>query len=122
MPPMGGQLFNSCPPIFTPLGCLPDKKHNSSFSMKQLASKSFLKARNPIPRYMYNLYMNLKFNKNKLLFFLFFTFIFLLFFLPHADTDFGWHYRCGYELIHLQKPCIDNTFSYFLTDYKWAYP
>lgn len=53
---------------------------------------------------------------------MFFLLIFLLFFIPHADPDFGWHYRCGYELIHLHQPCINNSFSYFLSDYKWANP
>lgn len=61
-------------------------------------------------------------NQSLILTVLFSTLIFLLFLLPHADPDFGWHYRCGHELIHLQKPCINNSFSYFLSDYKWAYP
>lgn len=52
----------------------------------------------------------------------FLVFIFFLFLIPNTDPDFGWHYRCGSELLKLQKPCIDNTFTYFLKDYKWAYP
>ncbi len=56
------------------------------------------------------------------LFISFFAFIFFLFLIPNTDPDFGWHYRCGSELLKLQKPCIDNTFTYFLKDYKWAYP
>ena len=52
---------------------------------------------------------------------LFLSTIALVFFLPHADTDFGWHYRCGKLLLH-GNPCLDNKFTYFLADYKWAYP
>ena len=37
------------------------------------------------------------------------------------DTDFGWHYRCGKELL-AGHPCLDNHFSYFLPDYKAYYP
>lgn len=37
------------------------------------------------------------------------------------DTDFGWHYRCGKELL-TGHPCLDNHFSYFLPDYKAYYP
>jgi len=47
--------------------------------------------------------------------------IFFLNFLPIKDPDFGWHYRCGYELLQGQ-PCLANTFSYFLSDYKSYYP
>jgi len=60
--------------------------------------------------------------QKSLLLITFFIFIFLLFLIPNTDPDFGWHYRCGSELLKLQKPCIDNTFTYFLKDYKWAYP
>lgn len=37
------------------------------------------------------------------------------------DTDFGWHYRCGKELLG-GNPCLKNKFSYFLPDYKAYYP
>ncbi len=37
------------------------------------------------------------------------------------DTDFGWHYRCGKELL-TGHPCLDNHFSYFLPEYKAYYP
>lgn len=37
------------------------------------------------------------------------------------DTDFGWHYRCGKELL-TGHPCLDNHYSYFLPDYKAYYP
>lgn len=64
----------------------------------------------------------MKFDQNNVLIGLFFILMLSVFFLPHSDTDFGWHYRCGYELLHLQSPCINNTFSYFLSEYKWANP
>lgn len=38
-------------------------------------------------------------------------------FQAHKDTDFGWHYRCGKELLS-GKPCLNNNYSYFLPDYK----
>ena len=37
------------------------------------------------------------------------------------DTDFGWHYRCGKELL-AGHPCLENNYSYFLPDYKSYYP
>ncbi|MCX6706096.1 MAG: hypothetical protein NTV24_03270 [Candidatus Woesebacteria bacterium] len=37
------------------------------------------------------------------------------------DTDFGWHYRCGKELL-AGNPCLENHYSYFLPDYKAYYP
>lgn len=37
------------------------------------------------------------------------------------DTDFGWHYRCGKELLS-GHPCLKNNYSYFLPDYKAYYP
>ncbi len=53
---------------------------------------------------------------NKATVLLFIFSVFLINFLPVKDTDFGWHYRCGKE------SCIKNNFSYFLPDYKAAYP
>ncbi|MDP4010618.1 MAG: hypothetical protein Q8P72_00135 [Candidatus Roizmanbacteria bacterium] len=47
--------------------------------------------------------------------------IFFLNFLPVKDPDFGWHYRCGYELLQ-GHPCLSNTFTYFLADYQAFYP
>ncbi len=55
---------------------------------------------------------------NRLLLLLFCLIFFLLAFVPSLDTDFGWHYRCGHELITRGKPCLENTFSYYLSDYK----
>ena len=37
------------------------------------------------------------------------------------DTDFGWHFRCGKELL-AGRPCMENNYSYFLPDYKAYYP
>ena len=37
------------------------------------------------------------------------------------DTDFGWHYQCGKELLS-GHPCLKNNYSYFLPDYKAYYP
>ncbi|MDP3994459.1 MAG: hypothetical protein Q8P91_01340 [bacterium] len=42
-------------------------------------------------------------------------------FQASKDTDFGWHFRCGKELL-AGRPCIENNYSYFLPDYKAYYP
>ena len=52
---------------------------------------------------------------------LFILTVFVIFFIPQSDVDFGWHYKCG-ELLLSANGCIDNTFTYYLADYKWAYP
>jgi len=49
------------------------------------------------------------------------TTIFFFNFLPVKDPDFGWHYRCGYELLQ-GNPCLSNTFTYFLSEYQAYYP
>lgn len=38
------------------------------------------------------------------------------------DTDFGWHYRCGEQIIKEGRLCLTNEFSYFLPNYQAAYP
>jgi len=43
---------------------------------------------------------------------------FLLGFMAVRDPDFGWHYRCGNELITQGKACTSNNFSYFMPQYK----
>ena len=49
--------------------------------------------------------------------------IFFLFFLPVKDTDFGWHYRCGHEVLNGNTSCLDhNIYTFYLSGYKWAYP
>jgi len=49
--------------------------------------------------------------------FLVYSLIFFLNFIPVKDPDFGWHYQCGVNLLS-GKPCLTNTFSYFLSDYQ----
>ncbi|MBP9690893.1 hypothetical protein KBD81_02305 [Candidatus Woesebacteria bacterium] len=56
----------------------------------------------------------------KVLITLLFIIVFFMNFLPVRDTDFGWHYRCGVDLLNGQ-PCLSNTYSYFLPQYKAAY-
>lgn len=46
--------------------------------------------------------------------------IFSINFIPIKDPDFGWHYRCGQNLLQGQ-PCISNSFSYYLATYKSYY-
>lgn len=58
----------------------------------------------------------------KILIILFLLTVFFLAFLPVRDTDFGWHYRCGKELITQGKLCISNDYSYYLPAYKAYYP
>lgn len=50
----------------------------------------------------------------------FIVIIFFFTFLSVKDTDFGWHYRCGQNLIS-GKPCLSNNFSYFLPLYQAYY-
>lgn len=38
------------------------------------------------------------------------------------DTDFGWHYRCGEQIIKEGRLCLINEFSYFPPNYKAANP
>lgn len=60
---------------------------------------------------------------SKIISLLFSLTIFLIFFLPVKDTDFGWHYRCGNEILNGDTTCLyQNTYTYYLEDYKWAYP
>ncbi|OGK66288.1 hypothetical protein A2209_01930 [Candidatus Roizmanbacteria bacterium RIFOXYA1_FULL_41_12] len=47
--------------------------------------------------------------------------IFFNFLIPTTDTDFGWHYRCGQEFISQGQLCVNNRFSYFLSQYQWGY-
>ncbi len=49
---------------------------------------------------------------------LFLAAVLLMAFLPVKDTDFGWHYRCGNELLKSGSGCVTNTFSYFLAHYR----
>ena len=60
---------------------------------------------------------------SKIISLLFLLTIFLIFFLPIKDTDFGWHYRCGNEILNGDTTCLyQNTYTYYLEGYKWAYP
>jgi hypothetical protein len=58
----------------------------------------------------------------KIVVILFLISVFLISFLPAKDTDFGWHYRCGQEFFTKKNLCLNNTFSYFLSDYQSANP
>lgn len=48
-------------------------------------------------------------------------FIFLLFFLPLADTDLGWHLRMGEYIFEHGDIMRNNEFTYFLPDYSWQH-
>jgi len=54
---------------------------------------------------------------SKVLNFFVYSSIFFLNFIPVKDPDFGWHYQCGSNLLS-GKPCLTNTFSYFLSNYQ----
>jgi len=58
---------------------------------------------------------------SRVLFILFLISVFVIFFIPQTDVDFGWHYKCGQMLLS-GNPCIENNFTYYLADYKWANP
>ena len=60
--------------------------------------------------------------QNKLALVVTFTTLFLIFFLPLRDTDFGWHYRCGQLLIEKGKLCSVNGFTTLLNGYQWSSP
>lgn len=65
--------------------------------------------------------MSFSFKKFSLLLFL--LSVFLISFLPTKDPDFGWHYRCGAEVLKGNlSVCTNNNFSYFLPDYRSFYP
>jgi hypothetical protein len=59
--------------------------------------------------------------QSRLFLVLFLLTVAVIFFIPQTDVDFGWHYKCG-QLLLAANPCIDNNFTYYLPDYKWAYP
>lgn len=60
---------------------------------------------------------------SRLIVFLFLLTVFLIFLLPVKDTDFGWHYRCGREVLRGDYSCLrQNTYSYFLARYQWPSP
>ena len=52
----------------------------------------------------------------------FFISLLVIFFLPLADNDFGWHYRCGMQIMQSRGVCQGGEFLYFLSDYQWANP
>lgn len=47
--------------------------------------------------------------------------VFLVFFLPAIDTDLGWHLIYGQYILEHGKILKDNTLTYFLPNYHWAY-
>jgi len=53
---------------------------------------------------------------------LFFLFVLFLSFSPAKDPDFGWHYRYGKTFIQNKIVVKNNSFSYFLPNYKSANP
>lgn len=61
-------------------------------------------------------------DKKRRLTILFFIFIFALFFLPHADNDFGWHYKLGESIVKEGQVLAENRFAYLLPDHVWANP
>ncbi|OGG89723.1 hypothetical protein A3C68_01345 [Candidatus Kuenenbacteria bacterium RIFCSPHIGHO2_02_FULL_42_29] len=52
----------------------------------------------------------------------FFISLLVIFFMPFADNDFGWHYRCGSQILQGRGVCHGGEFLYFLSDYHWANP
>lgn len=45
-----------------------------------------------------------------------------IFLVPLTDTDFGWHYRCGQQIVNQGKLCDTNTFTTLLPNYQWTSP
>ena len=56
----------------------------------------------------------------KILKYLPFVFIFLLFFLAPIDTDLGWHLRYGEYFWQTGEFLRENTLTYFLKNYEWS--
>lgn len=48
--------------------------------------------------------------------------LFSIFFIPLIDTDFGWHYRCGEQIVRQGKLCATNNFTTLLAGYHWNSP
>ena len=46
-------------------------------------------------------------------------FIGLFFFLPHVDTDFGWHLRYGEHFLQTKTVLRTNELTYYLAGYLW---
>jgi len=57
--------------------------------------------------------------KNKLVSWLFFLALFLIFLLPPTDPDLGWHLRCGQEIWQKHSLCSQNQFTVLLANYHW---
>ncbi|OGM16574.1 hypothetical protein A2V55_00040 [Candidatus Woesebacteria bacterium RBG_19FT_COMBO_37_29] len=47
-------------------------------------------------------------------------FIFLLFFLPPTDSDFGWHFRYGQYFMETGMFLRENMLTYYLPGYIWS--
>lgn len=47
--------------------------------------------------------------------------VFIIFFLPAIDTDLGWHLRYGDHFLKTGNVLKENTLTYFLSNYQWAY-
>ena len=55
----------------------------------------------------------------KVLIFIFFISLFLLFFISPMDPDLGWHLKCGENFWSSGSFCSINTFSVLLPGYLW---
>lgn len=51
-----------------------------------------------------------------------FLIIFFLFLIPVKDTDFGWHLKCGEQIINTGTLCRVNHFTILLDGYIWNFP
>ena len=60
--------------------------------------------------------------EKKILLVLAFITLFLVFFIPMRDTDFGWHLRCGERIVRERKLCSVNEFTTLLEGYRWYSP
>jgi len=58
-------------------------------------------------------------NKIGILIGIFFTFIFIMFFISPMDSDLGWHLKCGENFWVSGSFCGENFFSTFLSNYTW---
>lgn len=58
----------------------------------------------------------------KLLPLIIFLLFFFLFLIPVQDTDFGWHLRCGQQILEQGKFCQTNRFTTLLDGYQWYSP
>lgn len=66
-----------------------------------------------------NVQIKLKTKNKKIWIYLFFISVFIFFFLPHLDTDLGWHLKYGQYFWQTGRFLTNNHLSVLMPDYIW---